>query len=922
MKKRFLAMLLCLSVLLMACACAAETMEPPAVSETESQAPAPQFTLSEVNAESSKTEEPAPSAEPSGEIPPIETSDESLAMEESDIELEPIQPIEPIKPEEKETTLELLREFPIGKGGIPIDMSYEWDATNAILEYPMDYFADENGAVYYFWYNWYVNLETGRVTKLNDWMRSHLVYGGYLYGITLSGELQKYSADGQLISSVQIGDTDKSIWQTLHVLEDGTVVVKKQGKLYNEKGAVVSDVPVNFVKEDDDTNGILTINGRPLLVDVFGSLLSGGIEKLTARRTEYRSLDNGYFEEELYTQFSQSGELLSRFKKIAVSTGERKGCSIKDSSGQECKYYTATTVVIGKTVFEDVLEHFLFQGADNELYLLLLYPDRAELYKINPGYSDIGLRNLDEMTLEDLMAPMEGFSVGASLLSGGADPIVASETTTVNHVPLAVETVKRRANFLVYLQWKLTKEHVTIRNGYEQYIDFPEYYDSYLPQVENPPFEAFLEGVPYCVGGMNGYETFDLEDDNYIARSFLGSLTRIVNQELPCTIGNVKKEFPTPENYSIVTYTAGLDCSGFVGSTCGVPTKLGTYSFDEYGHPIDSIEDLEPYDILVEVGVHCYFYLDHDVLVESNNPDKKKYALTVQDCTTAESTGQRTTERTFTITETKFASLEYYRPYYTFERTATHHRYYCTHPDCAGTSNAEASAWIPHEWEVPDASKPCERYCKVCNYEDTSLHAFTYLADSATSHTRTCTVCGYSETEAHGGPCTAVSATQHVKLCMACGYSVTENHGGPCIAISATQHVTPCMACGYSVTSDHTFTYTYTSGGHTATCTGCGYSVSAMHSLAAAGYNLLQHTRVCSCGYSVPEAHTLHYHYDADGHWQECSVCSFETASLAHNFANSECTVCGCPEFIIMDIIAIPEEDEPLPVPEDQKATL
>ena len=130
------------------------------------------------------------------------------------------------------------------------------------------------------------------------------------------------------------------------------------------------------------------------------------------------------------------------------------------------------------------------------------------------------------------------------------------------------------------------------------------------------------------------------------------------------------------------------------------------------------------------------------------------------------------------------------------------------------------------------------------------------------------------------------------------------------------------MACGYSVTADHTFTYTYTSGGHTATCTGCGYSVSAMHSLTAAGYNLLQHTRACSCGYSVTEAHTLRYHYDADGHWRECSVCSFETASLAHNFVDSECTVCGCPQFIIMDIIAIPEEDEPLPVPEDQKATL
>ena len=107
MKKRFLAILLCLSVLLMACACAAETMEPPAVPETESKTPAPQLPLSEVNAESSKTEEPAAPSE----IEPQGT----ISMEESEIELEPIQPIVPV---EKETTLEKVLSFDIGIDGI------------------------------------------------------------------------------------------------------------------------------------------------------------------------------------------------------------------------------------------------------------------------------------------------------------------------------------------------------------------------------------------------------------------------------------------------------------------------------------------------------------------------------------------------------------------------------------------------------------------------------------------------------------------------------------------------------------------------------------------------------------------------------------------------------------------------------------
>ena len=107
MKKRFLAMLLCLSVLLMACACAAET-EPPIASHPEHQESSPQFTLSEVNAESSKTEEPAA---PSEMTPAESEPEETISMEESEIELEPIQPIEPITPEEKETTLEFLRSY-------------------------------------------------------------------------------------------------------------------------------------------------------------------------------------------------------------------------------------------------------------------------------------------------------------------------------------------------------------------------------------------------------------------------------------------------------------------------------------------------------------------------------------------------------------------------------------------------------------------------------------------------------------------------------------------------------------------------------------------------------------------------------------------------------------------------------------------
>ncbi len=208
----------------------------------------------------------------------------------------------------------------------------------------------------------------------------------------------------------------------------------------------------------------------------------------------------------------------------------------------------------------------------------------------------------------------------------------------------------------------------------------------------------------------------------------------------------------------------------------------------------------------------------------------------------------------------------------------------------------------------------------LADYGYRFYHMYSASGYNSTRHWTGCASCEeYRTYEDHTFTYTSISSTQHTKTCTECGYSVTESHGGPCTAISATQHVKPCMACGYSVTANHTFSYTYSSGGHTATCTGCGYSVTATHSLTNDSYTINGHTRVCTCGYSVTESHTLSFRYNIDKHWQECSVCDYETLPLNHNFVNGRCSVCNAYHGIIA---ALPPEDEPLPVPEDQKATL
>ena len=543
---------------------------------------------------------------------------------------------------------------------------------------------------------------------------------------------------------------------------------------------------------------------------------------------------------------------------LYLADGERKECSIFDGYGKECKYYWSGTVVIGKRSFEGVLSCELFQGADNTLYLMLLYPDCGKLYRIDPGYSDIGLSNLDKMTLEDLTDPMEVASVGSSLFSANNEAR-ASEPL---HVSLDRETVERRANYVINTPWVLTDEHQYVRSKHSDHVVFPKFIQDAVEAVNSDDFSITLTGVPYCVGGMNGYETFD--NSNYLLRSFYDNLICTATDGHAYTVGNTGDTWLGSDgvgNYELIPRTVGLDCSGFLGSTCGIETKRSPAGLVRYGHPFTDMSQLEPYDYLIDEDTHCYFFV---AFLEGANGIE---GARVQDCTRTEETGQKTSTRTITLAE--LMRLSYYDPYYTFLTNASSHAYYCS--ECDSDVNINDLEWTAHEWELVGGSAGHWDACAVCNYYSTVIpHTFTYTYGNA-GHVATCSVCGYSVSATHSLIADSYDANGHTRSC----------------------------SCGYSVTATHTFSGNYVNNGST-------------------------HGRSCVCGYTETIAHTLSYHHNVDTHWWECSVCDYATAPVAHIFVNGRCRVCNALQISTgpASIIAIPEEDEPLPVPEDQKATL
>ena len=844
MKKRFLAILLCLSVLLMACACAAETMEPPAVSETESQAPAPQFTLSEVNAESSKTEEPAA---PSETAPAESEPQETISMEESEIELEPVQPIEPIKPEEKETALEKVLTFKTGENGlVAYDFIYAESVTSADISIEAKYCADHRGNIYIARGGKLTCLNTGEFFSysMRQSVRGIKICEENLYISFMDDTVEKYSLKNG-VSGAKLAETYHTRGGSLvDIGGSEPILYTSDDQWYTLDGNLLAEGERPYVLESkEEGHPVSKKDGVPYTIylkegktPAVMSCTPSGVTTLVAQHYVTTDL---VISELLLSHYDGNGNLQSEFL-FGYTTTDMVPCEISYPRGILTQYQ-GWAVTIGEIVFQNVLKPCIVIGPDGIYYAILYYADYGEIYKITPGYSEVTLSDFGSITNQAKSEATEATSVASSAMFAPA-----SRAETEEHALRIIET-----------PWTLVAGHKEERGGAE----LP-------PYLKDEDAEPNQTGIPYRWGGFNDREEF-------IALT----LAELDGKYSRYMTGNVETEIDP------VSGTIGLDCSGFVGLATGIrssiDTKPHTSRFLSFGHEVSSLDELREWDIIVKSGHHVMFY---SRAVSASDLIEEPYAVCwVYDVSVA-SNGQKTRERLVT-------SVDGYKFLHVYSVTYYDSLQHWEECDSCG----QHRTYEPHTMELSESGH--FQKCTGCDYMVAlTPHTFNYTYGSA----------------------------GHVATCTDCGYSVSATHSLIADSYDANGHTLSC-SCGYTVTRSHTLSssYSYTSTQHTRTCSKCGYSVSTAHTFTYTTYNLVKHRQTCStCGYSALAPHLLGYSYDADGHWQECSLCSFKTASLAHKFADSRCTVCGCPQHMIMDIIAIPEEDEPLPVPEDQKATL
>lgn len=183
--------------------------------------------------------------------------------------------------------------------------------------------------------------------------------------------------------------------------------------------------------------------------------------------------------------------------------------------------------------------------------------------------------------------------------------------------------------------------------------------------------------------------------------------------------------------------------------------------------------------------------------------------------------------------------------------------------------------------------------------DPTHTHDFKYDFLDKDTHKKVCKLCGYAETEAH-------EYDDSDTECNKCGYRKAISGDSECnhdliVKHNAGGHYQKCTKCDYQSASVlHEWSgYTYDNGTHSRTCTaeGCGYSEPVPHEWSTTyTTDADKHYKTCMISGCIAHDEEGAHDYtgvpykddDNGGHYQNCSVCDYSSASVGHEYKYEE----------------------------------
>ena len=203
---------------------------------------------------------------------------------------------------------------------------------------------------------------------------------------------------------------------------------------------------------------------------------------------------------------------------------------------------------------------------------------------------------------------MKQLEAVAAIISKEQSVLPTKSVTTLSR-----EQVRTRAVTMANTAWLLQRAN----RVYPENAAPPPYI--LLAQV--PTTGLSMTGIPYCWGGMNGCDNAGTAE---YMKSFASRITARYGDNLYAA-GNVRNA-----GLGYISGTAGLDCSGFVGSAYGMTVKRATSWFLSNAGTVINRSELQPMDMLVKDG-HIMLF----VSVSTSG------TYTIYDCTSTDSTNAR-----------------------------------------------------------------------------------------------------------------------------------------------------------------------------------------------------------------------------------------------------------------------------------------